>query len=126
MADFLADSGPRLALAALSFLKCLVILPRDPRLPDADASVLLDRRMCTMLLKNKAVAEPLFFFCITNAARTPSTDLERVALVDGACLAVAILNALKKGRHFCIRGFPSWTCPRCAIFNTGWRKIVKT
>lgn len=79
MMALLAGASPRVALRTLDTLTNMMMLPHV----EASAPVLLDKRLCSALLKNPAVMSPLVQFVFLHGDETPASDLELVALKGG-------------------------------------------
>lgn len=88
----LEGKKPRVAVIALDIFKSLIELPKG-NIGDPD---ILDKHLCSALLKNPAVTTPLVQFAFPNATPTPASDLEYVATLI-ACPVMKALVAAEGG-----------------------------
>lgn len=108
MMALLAGGRPRVAVHIIDVLQSMLRLPKA----EIAAPCLFDKRLCSALLKNPSVMNPLVRFAFLNASETPASDLEfativavpslRNLLVTGAFVrAVSIVSssALSPGRY---------------------------
>lgn len=72
----LAGARPKLALQITDTLKNLIYFPRA----EVAGPTLLDKRLCSALLKNSHVMGPLAQFVLSNASEVPASDLEFVGI----------------------------------------------
>lgn len=77
MESLLPGSSPR--ATALCFLKMFQMLTFNNAASDIEGALLVNKRLCSTLLRNPAVMNPLVRFMISNVAQTPVTDLELLA-----------------------------------------------
>lgn len=68
--------SPVVAVQSVDLLQSIFTLPKD----EFKSSDILDKRVCSALLKKPAVMTPLLRFLLVNATETPVSDQELAAI----------------------------------------------
>lgn len=78
------------AETAIQILDTLLELPRTPGIMETTAqgtSQVFDRALCSALLTNRAVLDPVTTFCVIQARDSPTTDLQWMGVTGASTLS---------------------------------------
>lgn len=94
----LCGASAKMVLSCLNALDILTRLPRHLSVPD-EANVQVDKRVCSALLGNSKVVEPLLRFCLEHAEDKPHTDLQYIVAGKAVIMFGTWKNAGAKPLH---------------------------